>query len=280
MQKKIIVDQFSYKHGKNDQIHILTHAHTDHGSIPKKFQNQIYCSPMTAKILLAAFPFLNEILVPILIPNKWIKILDIFLFIFDSNHSLGSIGFVYEDSLYWGDGRPTKQMIHLLMSIIQVPLKNIKCDLFFKEMENPKHHISFSIPSVAETSKLIHELISKHENVWIKIPHFGALHILPLNTNSKYIHNRFKPIPNQICLEAYLQLKNQQNGPNFKVSLKLPQNENKYFIIYISTLWWFFENCPQGRDLHKPYFVNENYTRVFLSTHASFEENKMLMAIK
>ncbi len=277
---KIIVDQFSYKDGKNDYLHILTHAHTDHGAIPQKFPNQIYCSPMTAKILISTFPYLEMILIPILIPNKSISINKYNLFIFDSNHSFGSIGFIYKDLLYWGDGRPNQQMIHFLKSKIQKPLKSLKIDLFFKEMENPKHPIPFLIPTIDETIKMIEDLIQTNTNVWIKIPHFGALHVLPLNKNSKYIYHRIKPIPNQICLEAYRLLKNDNNGPKFKISLKMPTIENKYFIIYLSTLWWFFENCPKGRDLYKPFYINKNYVRVFLSTHASLKENEMLMNIQ
>ncbi len=279
--KKIIVDEFYCKNGKNENIHILTHAHTDHGMIPQKFPNVVYCSPMTAQILISTFPYLASKLKPILIPNKYIIIHECKIFIFDSNHSFGSIGFIYNQELYWGDGRPSEQMIHFLKTkIIKQPLQTIKVDLFFNNIENrKKHDIDYDLPTADQTTQIVAKLIQNTlKPIWIRLPHFGGLHVLPSNYNYTYIHTRNKPIPNQNCLAAFRFLRRSTNAKKIKISLHSPKLE-KYFVIYLSTLWWFFENCPQNRNLFEPHFVNENYTRVFLSTHASLEENKMLLKL-
>ncbi len=273
---KIIVDKFSFKDGETSHIYILTHAHTDHGSIPQKFKNSIYCTLLTAQILIGTFSYLSSILKPILIPNQWIEIKNKKIFIFDSYHSIGSIGFYYKNMLYWGDGRPNQQMIHFLKSVIQKPLTSIQSDLFFTNLIDPKHDIAYNIPTVEKTKNILTNLIKTKQNIWIRLPHFGALHVLPLNLNYSYVHARDKPIPNKSCFIAYKLLHKSKNLANIKISLNMPKNQTNYFIIYLSTLWWFYDQCPQNRDLHKPLFINENYVRVFLSTHASFEENQLL----
>ncbi len=274
---KIIVDDFSLKTECKNCFYILTHCHTDHCSIPKNFTHFIYCSPLTALIVLEIYPHTKKIIKGNLIANCWNKIKNQKIFIFDSCHSIGSIGFFYpkKNYLHFGDGRPSKQLIQFLRKNIKTNAKtHIETDSFFIERKFLNKDIPTIDDSLLNLMKIIDENYNK-KKIWIKIPHLGILYILPSKYNYNYISKKsFSSLPDIACKFVFndlLKLNTKKSG--IKVSLEMP-NEKNYLIIHLSTNWWLMN---LDKNLYEPYYINENYVRLFLCQHASQKENDILI---
>ena len=201
---EIIVDKFKLYQKPKYAIYILTHAHLDHNSIPKNFNSTVYCSPFTAQImdLIGMAQWLN----PLLVPNTWVTIENEQVFVFDSEHCFGSIGFYCRGLLYFGDSRPTVDSIAFIKhSLFDLKIEKIKKDSFFKK--TIKQKFQKNVPSVEESRSIIKNLIDQQkmdQKIWIVISHFGSLSVLS-NFDEKYdfvFHsqtNEKKSVPFQIC---------------------------------------------------------------------------------
>lgn len=270
------------------EICILTHAHTDHSIIPKRCQAIIYCSPITKK-LMESFDQHHEFS-GTLIPNTWQKIKSIDVYIFSSYHSIGSIGLFIPSLclLHWGDGRPEKKMIQHLQNIMTPICSNLTIHHDDYLTSTFQKKVPDELPSIFESNHLINSVIEQYINdkkIWIRIPHFGALEVLP-----KKYHYKFKKcgiqVADSVCQEAFhlLNLDSIKTGPKIYVSRDIADKCNRnnhnedYLFIYLSTNWWFLEG--QNQNLYKPFQINEYKIRIFVTNHASPNENKLLDLLK
>jgi len=250
----VFIDDFKNKH---NGIHILTHAHTDHlRSIPKTFDQIIYCSPKTKELL----PNI-EILDDRLIPGTWVEIDDLKFYVFDSNHCMGSIGLYWDHNLYWGDGRPYRYPMFRHLTI-----KTIHQDSFWQDCK-----VS-SLPGPHQTREWIRSLLHMDGFNYfvIVLPHFALLEHLP---REFCYHLKVKDgLPDQLCQRAFdlLQLPRCE-----KTNIFLTRNKSKpksdVLYIHPTSRWW------RDRTEFEPVFETKNEVRVFFSNHASKEENHWLM---
>lgn len=275
---EIIVDKFKLYQKAENAIYILTHAHLDHNSIPKKFNSPVYCSPFTAQImdLIEQAQWLK----PILVPNTWIEIENTKIFVFDSDHCFGSIGFYCNGLLYFGDSRPTSQSLTFIKyNLSKYKINKLKKDSFFKKTITPQKKV-YSVPSVEESQAMIKHLVHQHahQRICIVISHFGSLSALS-NLGYNVVFSSVKnnaSTPSKICqfvVDKQFSNTTKKARKTIYVSLDLPRSQEEIFIIHLSTLWWFFTN-KQANQLHKPFLINNSYARVFLCNHASLKENK------
>ena len=101
----IVVDEFTFFRGKThfNYIYFLTHMHSDHymGVSNNWTFGPIYCSKLTARLLLRRFPKLQN--VTALDINKKYKLfldaekkLEVEVTLFDANHIFGSVMILFE----------------------------------------------------------------------------------------------------------------------------------------------------------------------------------------
>ena len=107
----LCIDDFRLTSSQCD-LHVLTHVHSDHMNIPKKFSGPILCSPLTASLTM----------LPQLQPVKpgWHND----MLIFDTNHIPGSIGVFYNNTLHVGENRLTAKHINKIDISIQSSIKD------------------------------------------------------------------------------------------------------------------------------------------------------------
>ncbi len=268
--------------GKPNTIFILTHAHMDHGYIPQKFKYPVYCSQTTGAIMIAAYPYLHAIIKPILHINKWCNIQTEELFIFDSHHCMGSIGFFHNGLLHWGDGRPNRAILDFIQFCLgNQEISTIKHDTFFEKTLNHTS-LDMNIPSIDDTTNLLLSLMTmkiKEKPVWIVMTNYGTLDALPTNM-FYYKYKCAKPkhdnknLPDKMCHRALEFITQKNEKIPVKISLSMPNNMDKYFVIKLSAIWFFTEKMT--RHLSQPVYISNSFVRVFLCRHASPTENKLL----
>ncbi len=268
----MFVDRFRKK---EIGIHILTHAHCDHvNTIPKNFNQVIYCSPQTKIIVKNMFQ--HVIFNDILIVNKSCKIENKLFYIFNSHHCVGSIGFYVDNHIYFGDGRPDIQTIQYLYKHYYI--QSIYHDTFWKNYPN----VFYDLPCVQTSQKWIDGIIKSFhtENIVICIPHFGSLEHLPkhitYNINELQITNN---IPNQVCVNVFhlLKLKHKPISNIYITRNKKKNYKKNWCYIRLSCLWWFHNNDKKPTSL-EPMYIEPNVVRIFITNHASPKEIQLLLS--
>lgn len=288
VEVKVIVDRFVLREYSENNIYILTHAHSDHSFVPKQLQHPIYCSP-TTKLLMEAIDGEHEY-VSCLQPKKWCKIRGEMFYAFSANHCVGSIGVFHLRSgvVYWPDGRPDAKTVKYLSGYA---VSHIVGDEYMSNCPE-------SFPSITESKDILKIFLTAQiAPVWIKIPHFGGLEALPSGFCYQFSRcGSFRA--DYICEEVFrlLGLHRTKSKKRIFVSRHLPdtcaescytphtcadlQDTNEFIIVKLSTNWWFTNRENQKQEeLWQPYKISEKEFRIFLCSHASPRENKLLQSL-
>jgi len=274
----LCVDKFRQK--EEERLFVLTHAHTDHSRIAQKFPFPIYCSPITCNLMKLSHPHVT--FVPTLVLNTWCVIhKNVFLYVFDSGHCIGGIGFYcpQQSYLHFGEGRPSQDTIQMLLYTIELFPSSSKlkaeCDsLFFRDFE-----FIDTIPTQKDTQHMIRDIIlsQKAQNVLIRIcvSHFGTLSFLPLEFGYHWIGSLQKSIAGHMCYEAFEQLHLKRGDIavlRTHEEEQLPEEKN-YITIILSARWFLIAKQQEPTlDLYVPQWRDENTVRVFACCHASPSE--------
>ena len=164
----ICIDDFRLH--KECQTHILTHAHTDHMIIPKKFSKKILCSPLTAT--LTRHPQLQPV------KPGWNND----MFIFRTNHVPGAIGVFYDHTLHVGENRLTeKQLDKIVQKISGHEVHTVVYDDFLEDS------ILWSqrLPSFVQSKNMLKKLLGDR-SAHVVLRHFGMINCLPKNMSYKW----------------------------------------------------------------------------------------------
>jgi hypothetical protein len=265
----LFIDVFQKKSLVEDGVYVLTHAHLDHMTIPKSFSKKIYCSPVTHKLLEKLRPGIKS--EPLLVPNRWCTLENkIHLFVFDSNHCVGSIGFYYEGHLYFGNGRPT-YIQHLLFQ-----LQDVVADIRFVHFDDFAASKRFWDPPLPKQSTqwikdFMLQKLDHYDQIEISLPHFGALQHLP-----KGFHYRLDPsLP--LIYSVVAELLAMHLSCESKISVvhkSRTQSNRRFFYLLVSARWWLHSTQVAAFD---PIFVKKNVVRICLCAHATPQENDQVL---
>ncbi len=223
--------------------------------------------------------------VPTLIIEKWTKVDDFDVYVFDSHHCFGSIG-VFVPALcllFAGDNRVNATTINTIKKAMDFvcPHLTIKGDDFQSKYKN----VLFDFPSPQASTLVLKNLLKTHikkRNIWIILASCSAMEVLPLHPKWRYKYKRCgNNLPDFICEETYFLLglnQHNQNQTKIYISRSSPCNVNKNFlVIKLSALFWFYSGLT---NYSKPFHVSEDEIRVFVCFHASERERLMLQSIK
>lgn len=143
---QISVDAFSYGDINNCNAYFLSHFHYDHYTgLSKHFKHKIYCSKITANLVLKKIKVDSSLVCPLEL-NNFLKIYDdddsIEVCLIDANHCPGSVMFLFKFKktgkyvLHTGDFRASDELCNnkLLQNIKidTVHMDTTYCDSFYK----------------------------------------------------------------------------------------------------------------------------------------------------
>lgn len=293
------IDFFQLKKVDESKIFLLTHAHTDHCLIPKKFPVKIYCTQITAQLMKSQQQeHLDFILEGSLVFFQWNRIQNLDVYCFPSNHCFGSCGFFIPNEnnlLFWGDGRPSRKTINRMRKDTVTDKKKFIVGDSFLSTKFASLNLQY-LPSIQHSCKLLHELLhfyASKRKIWIRLSHIGALACLPKDSDYYYqYHCCGSVLADEICQKSFdlFVNKNNKNQKDAKknskkiiihVSRHWPHNctlevDQNYLVIVLSCNWWLVNKIA---CLYHPFAVTKDIIRVFLCRHASASENALLKQI-
>lgn len=155
------VDIFNIKN--ECEFHVLTHVHTDHMRIPKKFKNKILCSDVTARLVS------DDRLQPV--KPGWH---DNLFFVFKTNHIPGAIGVFYGSTLHIGENRLSDLQLHKLAK--QLSGHRVDTVVYDSYFEGTSLWDT-QLPTYRKSQNILKRLVTSHATIVIR--HVGIVQILP-----------------------------------------------------------------------------------------------------
>mmetsp|Transcript_1899 Transcript_1899/g.4195 ORF Transcript_1899/g.4195 Transcript_1899/m.4195 type:complete len:366 (+) Transcript_1899:179-1276(+) len=180
----IVVDHFAHTSDLEapHYIFFLTHMHADHyaGLTPSWNRGPIYCSKLTAVLLLDKFPGIPDVRTLELDETHWIYLDDecrkgVEVTLIDANHCPGAVMILFKGYfgtiLHTGDFRATESMLQ--HPALKSGDRTIEIDQLF--LDNTFCSPEFSFPSREDVLAEIIEMIDSkaHADVWICIETLG-----------------------------------------------------------------------------------------------------------
>jgi len=249
----ICIDDFRLH--KECQTHILTHAHSDHMIIPKKFRTPILCSPLTAT--LTRHPQLQPV------KTGWYND----MYIFRTNHVPGSIGMFYNNTLHVCENRLTeKQLDKIVKSIAGHDVYSIIYDDY---LENTSLW-SQRLPSFVQSQNMFKKLIG-NRSVHVILRHFGMINCLPKNMSYRW-HREPDSSREHIIVRAASHLKLSKRA---KITLCFESVEDADMTIIPGIGYFRHHELPVTSCVED----DNGYWHVPLSCHANSDHFEQLIAI-
>jgi hypothetical protein len=259
-------------------------VHADHcSSIPKKFSFAIYCSPETFFLMQSIRPDLQLISLE---KDKWHTIHEQDIYIFDSNHCIGSIGFICKNNLFWGDGRPFSEQLKTIQLVHKKKFKRVFTDTFLHEFKEPYQLTLYKeLPLPEKTTQDVTTILQmysqKFKKIYICVSHFGTLPYLPKHVSYQCMfgdEKKTNTIPDRLCQLVFDWYRfRSATKSKYILIRKLPKNVQKnHFYIVISARWWLVND----QKIFNPVLTDENVIRVFLCMHASHSETLLLQRLQ
>jgi hypothetical protein len=286
----IKIDQFQLKHSTSYELFLLSHAHTDHCIIPKKFPFVIYSTRETAHLV--KHPQLRGIL-PYF---DWVSWRHLFVYTFPSNHCYGAAGFYIVDLqkqegfFYWGDGRPTSNILKRIAFDIKTwegshkisrtfQLDNRISDLFGITTLHHQRYPNMEECKVILTLLIDQLLSSQNLDIWIKLSHFGAIDALPFETYALKYTNCGERLADATCRHVFaVRVRPTQHKKMITVSRHYPEDcglvREKFIVITLSSSWWFIQK--NYVNIWEPQWIDPFFVRIFVCRHASPRENALV----
>ncbi|KAH3669091.1 hypothetical protein WICMUC_005055 [Wickerhamomyces mucosus] len=109
LEEPIMVDGFQYQHPKINKF-FLSHFHSDHYiGLNKSFNDTIYCSEISATLLMTKMNIDKELIIPMKLKEKYEILPNLFVELIDANHCPGAVLFLFE---YFHNGILIKRVLH------------------------------------------------------------------------------------------------------------------------------------------------------------------------
>ena len=162
----IVVDLWKRMSNPSSKYYFLSHMHSDHTQgLSASWRWPIYCSPVTAKLLVEKFQIEKHLVRPLELNTFHIIRLDqtgketMTVTLFDANHCPGSVMFLYEGYfgriLYTGDFRYDPMTFPASYVGPEQPVDKLYLDNTFN---NPR----YQFPSRSQCKKTILEILNQH----------------------------------------------------------------------------------------------------------------------
>ena len=254
------VDNFKLDPTEKIKVFLVSHAHRDHvPSSLKRFPFPIYCSRLTATMVEHPEKF-------ILHPDKWYEINGIKIYVFETVHCPGSIGFFFPkyDVMYLGDTRVSTSLLKTIHSLDPGKILYDNTHQMFEGM----------FPSVETSAIMLQQIISemqisrKKKTIYLCLPHIGSILLISLLNIKVNCDDSLKPTVRDLLHTMNLVDEDSQVtavGMKFKGINIMPSSQ--YFVV-------------NELDPHTVLYINKNETRVFASFHAGKSELHLLSKYK
>jgi len=287
---QLLIDSFPL-HSSQNTIHILTHAHLDHGGtrLPKTFPFLVHCSAITQHLMELTHPkvrFQSD-----LFNATWCVLEDsILVYCFNSGHCIGGIGIYCPDHsyLHFGDGRPSSRTLATVSQISKIFIEKgnalkVKCDSYVATMQRDMPEcVDFpvNIPTLRDSKRMLQNLLLENQRqiIHVKVAHFGTLLCLPRKGFCYEWHGSTSTPAANLCYHAFLLFQfdtdTSKNKKNIIVSFGWdkdppPLHHNIGLCIFLSSNWWI-QQCET--DLFRPKRDKDNQIRIYACAHASKQE--------
>lgn len=263
-----VIDDFRVGHQRAQCIYLLTHCHSDHLRIPRTFAYRVHTSRMSHALLPSPPSQLYGTFdrVPGWYFNNQ-------LYVFDSHHMYGSIGFYCHPQrhVHWGDGRPNPGAVAQLRKALDTrgawPPHSWALD----------QHVPKSIrelPTIYESRALLAGLLQRYPDSEVIVPCLGTLLVLfraPFP---------FYPIlPSESKWAEVVDLvrsdKHQRHGVHVRRRARGArdvQYSDKLRIL-VGLRWWLVAGAPP--DSFVRYDPDKRCMEMLLSLHASESERAL-----
>lgn len=263
----VCVDEFRLSKSAQCRGFVLTHCHSDHYKIPHRSRDTIHCSPNTANILRHDNRLQGTLTL------GWHRIAGDDVYVFGTNHCIGSIGIFNRRSgnLHFGDCR---------LSLVALgTLKQTLSDETILTVTGDDYISSHwpaapsALPSVAQSMELLRKCINKLSGqgtarICIRIKHTGMIDCLP--TGFKYEWG-FVPTATMARAFALTVHSLARSGPVVYLS-QGEWEDDDIDITIIPSCNYFFK---QGVSVESPIVDDMGHIRIFLSAHSSRDEYRV-----
>ena len=259
----IHIDNFKIEKQENVKVFLLTHGHKDHAKNDlKRFTPMVHCSYLTSLLI----KHKNTIF---LVPNQSYIIHGIKIYVFDTIHCPGSLGFFFPDLriLHFGDSRVTSDLLQLFKKL------NPQIILY----DNTHQHFDGMFPSIETSALMLGQVVKQlstkfKKTIYVCLPHIGPILLLKsLNLKVKPDTNSLKPQV-LILLDALKLVDNKSSiiAVGMKSSEIDIMPSSQYFVV-------------NGFDPHKVVHDKEkerDMIRIFASFHAGHTEISLMSDYK
>jgi hypothetical protein len=290
----VVFDRFKKRDDNNpNHTYILTHAHTDHSSIPLSFKSHIHCSPLTRTLLLRSEASDNHrthlaaTLIGSLIVGRDVTLTNnIKVHVFDNNHCIGSVGvFVYDTGhLHYGEGRVHFDdfSTHVKPHFRKTVVKHVtgECPDYTMSLTRLPHEY----PTMADTRRTMLQLLTSRQRnnptrYHVVIRHFALVAALPQTHDIRYVWSSKTTTKSQRLIKTVIDMQSQPTTKSNHVVSVGSFRKPLPFLNIVPSMNAFgaTDTTECASNLHD---INDcglddsgNYVlRVFAATHASKAE--------
>ena len=249
VRNNIYIDYFPEKTHTTNALFLLTHVHSDHMSIPKKFRGTIYtASP--ASVVAAVVPWARCVVVDV---DSWQSTDNgVQYYVFNTWHAPYSCGFLFPHTtppiLYLGDGRMTNELLSVVPRHLSTNI-NIMYDALLET------HVDLTDPGCKYICRAL-EAVPRLQCV-----HYGILWNIATCTNYRFqLHHTVSPLVATVARHMGL-VDDESNycivGRHYNGSRVLP-----------STLWFIVDKSRTIDQIH----YDGDFVRVFAVNHSIYSE--------